>query len=98
MGYLPAEFPNAGEMVDVADRRLLAAIIHSSDHVLQPLFPSVISRRPGLPRRQHEFTIPQKDNRNFFIISSFTLLIVHLPHLYLLTNSTIFASQHFIIL
>ena len=34
MGYLPEEFPNAGEMVDVADRQLLAAVIHSSDHVL----------------------------------------------------------------
>jgi len=37
MGYLPAGFPDTGEMVEmvhVADRRLLAAVIHSSDHVL----------------------------------------------------------------
>ena len=26
MGYLPAEIPHAGETVDVADRRLLAAV------------------------------------------------------------------------
>jgi len=65
MGYLPEEFPDAGELVDVADRRLLAAVTHSSDHVLRPLFPHVISRRPGLRRRQHEFTLPEKDDRNF---------------------------------
>jgi len=34
MRHLPAGFPDTGEMVDVADRRLLAAVIHSSDHVL----------------------------------------------------------------
>ena len=52
-------------MVDVADRRLLAAVIHSSDHVLRPLVPPVITRRPGLRRRQHEFTLSEKDDRNF---------------------------------
>src|SRR6218665_2499948 len=65
MGYLPREFPDVGELVDVAERRLLAAVIHSSDHVLRPLFPRVITRRPGLRRRQHEFTLPEKDDRNF---------------------------------
>jgi len=34
MGYLPEEFPDAGELVDVTDRRLLAAVIPSSDRVL----------------------------------------------------------------
>ena|SRR6218665_628035 len=79
--------------------------IHSFDHVPRPLFPPVISRRPGLGRRQHEFTLPEKYDRNFIprilfrnlTISSFTLSIVHLHHLYLLTDSTIFASHHFII-
>ena len=42
MGYLPEGFPDTSEMVDVADHRLLAAVIHSSDHVLRPLFPPVI--------------------------------------------------------
>src|SRR6218665_176933 len=44
MGYLPEKFPDVGELVDVAERRLhvLAAVIHSSDHVLRPLFPPVI--------------------------------------------------------
>ena len=65
MGYLPAEFPDWW-MVDVADRRLLAAVIHSSDHVLRPIFPPVLSRRPGLrSQRHHEFTLPEKDDRNF---------------------------------
>ena len=45
MGYLPEEFPDAGELVDVTDRRLFAAVIPSSDRVLRPLFPPVISRR-----------------------------------------------------
>jgi len=39
IGYLPAKFPHTGEMVDVADRQLLAAVIHSSDHILRPLLP-----------------------------------------------------------
>src|SRR6218665_1895958 len=65
MGYLPEEFPEVGELIDVADRRLLAAVIHSSDHVLRPLVPPVITRRPGLRRRQHEFTLPEKADRNF---------------------------------
>src|SRR6218665_327666 len=66
MGYLPQEFPDVGDLVvDVAERRLLAAVIHSSDHVLRPLFPPVITRRPGLRRRQQEFTLPEKDDLNF---------------------------------
>ena len=67
MGDLPEEFPDVGELVDIADRRcLLAAVIHdSSDDILRPLFPPIISRRPGSRRRQHQFTLPEKDNRNF---------------------------------
>ena len=43
----------------------LAAVIPSSDLVLRPLFPPIIPRRPGLRRRQHEFTLPEKDYRKF---------------------------------
>src|SRR6218665_3578299 len=62
MGYLPEEFPDAGEMVEVADRLLRLSIVLT---MFYDLFPPVISRRPGLRRRQHEFTLPEKDDRNF---------------------------------
>src|SRR6218665_3167789 len=70
MVYLPEEFPDVGELVDVAERRLLAAVIHSSDHVLRPLFPPVITRRPGLRRRQHEFIYPSGERRSQFYSSN----------------------------
>ena len=40
-------------------------VLHSSHHVLRPLFHPVISRSPGLRRQQPEFSLPEKDNRNF---------------------------------
>jgi len=59
--------PDAAAIADVADSRLLATVIHNdcSHHLLKSLFPPAISRRPGLRRRQHEFTLSEKDDSNF---------------------------------
>jgi len=34
-------------------------------HVIRPLFPPVIIRRPGLRPRPHDFVLPDKDDCNF---------------------------------
>src|SRR6218665_1183155 len=32
-------------------------------HVLRPLFPPILTRRPGLRERAHPFTLPLKDDK-----------------------------------
>src|SRR6218665_3540865 len=46
--------------------RLLAAVSSCSNHVLRPVFPPLIERRTGLRPRPHNFTLPDKDDTNFF--------------------------------
>src|SRR6218665_3392721 len=43
----------------------LAAVASCSAHVLQPIFPPLIARRPGLRPGPHDFTLPDKDDKNF---------------------------------
>src|SRR6218665_1759286 len=42
-----------------------SAVSSCSNHVLRPVFPPLIERRPGLRPRPHNFTLPDKDDTNF---------------------------------
>src|SRR6218665_368964 len=53
MGYLPRETPEAAVLVGDAEDGLLAAVASCSAHVLRPIFPPLIARRPGLRPRPH---------------------------------------------
>src|SRR6218665_1467015 len=44
---------------------LLAAVSSCANHVLRPIFPLLIERRPGQRPRQHNFTLPDKDDTNY---------------------------------
>ena len=65
MGYLSRETPEAAVLVDDAEDGLLAAVASCSAHVLRPIFPPLIARRPGLRPRPHDFTLPDKVDKNF---------------------------------
>src|SRR6218665_298905 len=65
MGYLPHHTVDASAMVANAEDLLLATVSSCSNHVLRPVFPPWIERRPGLRPRPHNFTLPGKDNKNF---------------------------------
>src|SRR6218665_578130 len=58
MGYLLPEQPDAKSLVTEAENRRLTSVNHRHYHVLRPLFPPVITRRPGLRPRPHDFTLP----------------------------------------
>src|SRR6218665_297052 len=79
-GSINHHYSTEPPLVDVAERRLLAAVIHSSDHVLRPLFPPVITRRPGLRRRQHGFC-PSGERRSQFYSSNSISYFKSLVHL-----------------
>src|SRR6218665_2036931 len=63
MGYLPLESSTASAMVADAENRLLASIASHPDHVLRPLFPLIITRRPGLRRRPCTRLLPAHKGR-----------------------------------
>src|SRR6218665_1160310 len=65
MGYLQPHTIDASAMVADVEDRLLAAVSSCSNHVLRPIFPPLIERRPGLRPRPHNFTLPDKDDTNF---------------------------------
>src|SRR6218665_91236 len=65
MGYLPPALPDAAVLIAEAETRLLASVVLRHNHVLRPLFPPVIIRRPGLRPRPQEFVLPDKDDCNF---------------------------------
>src|SRR6218665_847553 len=48
-----------------SQRLRLASVVLRPHHVLRPLFPPVITRRPGLRPRPHNFVLPDKDDCNF---------------------------------
>src|SRR6218665_450450 len=50
-------------LVNTAEDRLLSSVIHNSYHVLRLLFPPIVTRRPGLRKRAHPFTLPLKDDK-----------------------------------
>src|SRR6218665_2260446 len=43
----------------------MAAVASCSAHDLRPNFPPSIARRPGLRPRPNDFTLPDKDDKNF---------------------------------
>ena len=62
--------------------------MHKHHHVLHPLFPPLLERRPGLRSRHHPFKLPPKDDKNyiprvlfrsltnkFFLVTDFSLVI-----------------------
>jgi len=63
LGYLPVDCQTFNALVNTAEDRLLSSVIHNSYHVLRPLFPPILTRRPGLCKRAHPFTLPLKDDK-----------------------------------
>ena len=75
MGYLPSGEPDAETLVTDAENRFLTAVNQRHYHVLRPLFPPVITRRPGLLPCPHDITLPHMDNHNY--ISRVAYFIAH---------------------
>jgi len=65
MGYLPPEQPDAEYLVTEIENHLLTSGNLRHYHVLRPPFPPVITRRPGLRPRSHDFSLPHKDDHNY---------------------------------
>src|SRR6218665_548571 len=42
---------------------IVSSVIRNSYHVLRPLFSPILTRRPGLRKRAHPFTLPLKDDK-----------------------------------
>src|SRR6218665_2311274 len=63
LGYLPAHCQTFNSLVNTAEDRLLSSVIRNSYHVLRPLFPPILTRRPGLRKRVHPFTLPIKGDK-----------------------------------
>src|SRR6218665_2871045 len=63
LGYLSAYCANFNALVNTAEDRLLSSVIRNSYHILCPLFLPILTRRPGLRKRAHPFTIPLKDDK-----------------------------------
>src|SRR6218665_1409014 len=63
--YLPPEQPDAESLVTEAENRLLASVNHRLCHILRPLFPPVITRRPGFRPRSYDFSLPHKEDHNY---------------------------------
>src|SRR5688572_11043885 len=64
-GYLPLNSPDIDQLVCDADASLLKAVIKNDFHVLRSLFPPIITRHYNLRPRPHDFTLPDRDDRNF---------------------------------
>src|SRR6218665_1638144 len=62
LGYLLAHCQTFNSLVNTAEDRLLS-VIRNSYHVLRPLFPPILTRRLGLRKRAHPFTLPLKDDK-----------------------------------
>src|SRR6218665_3420041 len=60
---LPANSLTFNALDNTEEDRLLSCIIRNSYHVLGPLFPPTLNRRPGLRKRAHPFTLPLKDDK-----------------------------------
>jgi len=52
------------ELVRGAENCLLSMVMHNQHHVLPPLFPPLLERRPGLRICHHPFNLPPKDDKN----------------------------------
>ena len=63
LDYLPAHCQTFNSLVNTAEDRLLSSVIRNSYHVLRPLFPPILTRRPGLRKRAHPLTLPLKDDK-----------------------------------
>ena len=54
-------------MIDVADRRLLRAVVICNNPVLLSLFPPILDIQYNLRPRPHNFKFPEKYNVNFIL-------------------------------
>src|SRR6218665_2325251 len=63
LGYLRADCHTFNSLVNTAEDRLLSSLLRNSYHVPLPLFPPTLTRRSGLRKRAHLFTLPLKDDK-----------------------------------
>src|SRR6218665_1951995 len=65
LGYLLADCHTFNSLVNMAENSLLSSVICNSYHVLRPLIPPILSctRRNGLRKRAHPFTLSLKDDK-----------------------------------
>src|SRR6218665_1843751 len=63
LGYLPVDCLTFNALVNTAEDRLLSSVMRNSYHVLRPLFPPLLTRRPGLRKRAHPLTLPLKNDK-----------------------------------
>src|SRR6218665_2833098 len=63
LGYLPAHCQTFTSLVNTPQYKLPSSVIRNSYPVLRPLFPPTLTRRPGLRKRAHPFTLPLKDDK-----------------------------------
>ena len=52
-------------MIDVADRRVLRAVVSRNNYVLLSLFPPILTTQYNIKPRLHNFKLTEKDNINF---------------------------------
>ena len=64
-GFLPATAEGATQLSMKSDDRLFQAIIREPYHVLRNLLPPPRNSGHNLRARTHNFTLPQKDDRNY---------------------------------
>src|SRR6218665_406297 len=63
LGYLPADCHTFNSLVNTAEDWLLSSVIRNLYRALRPLFPPILTRRSGLRKRAHPFTLPLKDDK-----------------------------------
>src|SRR6218665_1078564 len=70
-GFLHPEHPNADGIAAKADDALFSAICMNSSHVLSRFLPSPQQHQYHMRTRAHNFSLPPKDDRNFFYRETF---------------------------
>ena len=64
-GFYPEDGGTFDELCDRADEKLFRKIENNSDHVLHKFLPAKQTITYNLRQRPHNYTLPDKDNRNF---------------------------------
>jgi hypothetical protein len=64
-GFYPEDGGTFEELCDRADDKLLSKIENNPDHVLYKFLPAKQTIAYNLRQRPHNYTLPDKDNRNF---------------------------------
>ena len=65
-GYYPKEGLSFEQLCVEADERLFKKILDNSDHVLFKFLPTKKQTKYDMRKRNHDFILPIKDDRNFF--------------------------------